>query len=150
MAMKSFVNIHSSASPTISEPTAAAMTVESLVTGAHLVWLVSEWLTLPGAGQPPCIRPFIFNEVSGPQINTLRPRQNKHHFAIDIFKYICLNKNIWISIKIPMKFFPNGPINNMLPLVQILACRRQGGKLLSKTMMVKLPTYVCVLNKLTH
>ena len=29
-------------------------------------------------------------------INTLRPRQNGHHFADDTFKWIFLNKDVWI------------------------------------------------------
>ena len=31
-------------------------------------------------------------------VNTLRPRQNDHHFSDDIFKFIFLNENIWIWI----------------------------------------------------
>ena len=37
-------------------------------------------------------------------INTLRPRQNGRHFPDDIFKWIFLNENIWISINISMNF----------------------------------------------
>ena len=62
--------------------------------------------------------------VSGKQlrpINTLSPRQNGRHFADDIFKCIFLNKNIWIPIKISLKFVPKGPINNIPALVQITA-----------------------------
>ena len=33
-------------------------------------------------------------------INTLRPRQNGRHFPDDIFKWIFLNENVWISINI--------------------------------------------------
>ena len=36
-----------------------------------------------------------------------------------------------ISIKISLKFIPNGPINNIPALVQIIAWRREGGKPLS-------------------
>ena len=36
--------------------------------------------------------------------NTLRPRQNGRHFPDDIFKSIFLNENVWISIKISLKF----------------------------------------------
>ena len=32
-------------------------------------------------------------------LNTLRPRQNGHHLADDIFKRMFLNENIWIWIK---------------------------------------------------
>ena len=76
--------------------------------------------------------------------NTLRPRQNGRHFADDIFKYIFLNENVWIPIKISPKFAPKGRINNIPALVQIMAWRRPGDKPLSEPMMVSLPTHICV------
>ena len=76
--------------------------------------------------------------------NTMRPRQNGRHFADDIFKCIFLNENIWILIKISLKFVPQRPINNIRALVQIMAWRRPGDKPLSGPMMVRLPTHVCV------
>ena len=77
--------------------------------------------------------------------NTLRPRQNGRHFADDTFKNIFLNENVTISIKISLKFIPKGPINNIAPLVQIMAWRRPGDKpLSSETMVVRLPTHICV------
>ena len=54
--------------------------------------------------------------------NTLRLRQNGRHFPDDIFKRIFLNENVWIPIKISLKFVPKGPIKNIPALVQI---RRQ-------------------------
>ena len=77
-------------------------------------------------------------------INTLGPRQNGRHFANDIFKCIFLNENVWISIKISLKFVPKGPINNIPSLFQIMAWRRPGDKPLSEAMMVNLPTHICV------
>ena len=77
-------------------------------------------------------------------INTLRPRQNGRHFPDDIFKCFFLNENGSIAIKIILKFVPNGPIKNILALVQIMAWRRPGDKPLSEPMMVSLPTYICV------
>ena len=77
-------------------------------------------------------------------INTLRPRPNRRHFADDIFKYIFLNENVWIPIKISLKFVPKGRINNISALVQIMAWRRPGDKPLSEPMMVSLPTHICV------
>ena len=47
-------------------------------------------------------------------------------FPDDIFKYIFVNENIWISIK--MKFVPHGTINNIPALVQIIAWRLPGNK----------------------
>ena len=77
-------------------------------------------------------------------INTLWPRQNGRHFADDIFKCIFLNENGWIPIKISLKFVPKVPINNIPALVQIMAWRRPGDKLLSEPMMIRLPTHICV------
>ena len=67
---------------------------------------------------------------------TLRPRQNGHSFAYDIFKCIFLNENVWISIKISLKFVPKGPINNIPALVQIMAWRLPGDKPSSEPMVV--------------
>ena len=76
--------------------------------------------------------------------NTFRPRQNGRHFADDIFKHIFMNENIWIPIKISLKFLPKGSINKIPALVQIMAWRRPGDKPLSGPMMVNLPTHICV------
>ena len=70
-------------------------------------------------------------------INTLRPRQNGRHFADDIFKCNFMNENVWIPIKISLKFVPEGPINNISALVQIMAWRRIGDKPLSEPMMTQ-------------
>ena len=77
-------------------------------------------------------------------LNTLRPRQNGRSFPDDIFKWISLKENVWISINISLKFVPKGPINNIPTLVQIMAWRRPGDKPLSEPMMVSLPTHKCV------
>ena len=77
-------------------------------------------------------------------VNTLRPRRNRRHFTYDIFKCIFLNENVWISVKISLKFVPNGPIDNIPALVQIMAWRRWGDKPLFEQMMVSLPTHICV------
>ena len=77
-------------------------------------------------------------------LNTLRPSQNGRLFPDEIFKWVFLNENIWISIKISPKFVPKGPISNIPVLVQIMAWRRPGDKPLSETMMVRLPTHICV------
>ena len=75
-------------------------------------------------------------------LNTLRLRQNGRHFADDIFKCIFLNENVIILIKISLKFVPNGPINNILALVQIMVWRRPGDKPLSEPMMIRLPQHI--------
>ena len=76
------------------------------------------------------------------EFNTLRPRQNGRHFADDIFKYIFLNGNFWIPVKISLKFVPKGTINIIPALVQIMAWRRPGDKPLSEPMVVSLPTHI--------
>ena len=53
-------------------------------------------------------------------VNTLRPRQSCRHFADDIFKWIFLNRNVWIFIEISLTFVPKGQINNILVLDQIM------------------------------
>ena len=82
--------------------------------------------------------------VQGAWVDSLRPRQNGRHIADDIFKCIFLNENVWILIKISLKFVPKGPINNIPALVQIMAWRRPGDKPLSESMMANLPTHICV------
>ena len=83
--------------------------------------------------------------------NSLRPRRSRCYFANYIFKYSFLNKNALISIKISLKFIPNGPINNIPASVQIMAWCRPGAKPLSETMMVSLHIYESLsLNELIH
>ena len=78
------------------------------------------------------------------KFNTFTPRWNGQHFADDILKCIFFNENIWIWIKISLKFVPKGLINYSPSLVQIMAWRRPGNKPLSELMMVSLPTHICV------
>ena len=84
-------------------------------------------------------------------LNTLRPRQDGRHFADDRFKCIFLNENVSVSIKISLKFDPNGPYNNIPALVQIMAWRRPGDKPLSEPMMVLRRIYASLgLNELNR
>ena len=77
-------------------------------------------------------------------VNTLRLRQNGRHFADDTFNLIFVNENVSISIKIALKFVPKGLIYNISALVQVMALRRPGDKPLFESMMVSLPTHICV------
>ena len=77
-------------------------------------------------------------------VNTLRPRTIGRHIADDIFNCIFLNENVWIPIKISLKFVPKDQMNNIPALVQIMAWRRPGDKPLSAPMMVNLLTHICV------
>ena len=86
----------------------------------------------------------VYSTVCWGWLNTLRPRLNGHHFADDIFKCIFLNENAWLPIKISLKFVPQGPINNIPALVQIMVWCRPGDKPLSGPMLVRLPTHICV------
>ena len=58
--------------------------------------------------------------------NTLWSRKNGRHFPDDTLKHIFLNENVTILIKMSQKFVFKGPMNNILALVQIMACRRPG------------------------
>ena len=77
-------------------------------------------------------------------LNPLRPRQNGHQFTDDIIKYIFLNENVWVSIKISLEFVPRGPVNNIPVLVQIMTWRRPGDKPLSEPMGASSLTHICV------
>ena len=76
--------------------------------------------------------------------NTLRRRQNGRHFPDDIFKWIFLNENVWISVNISLKFVARGSTNNIPALVQVTAWRPPGDMPLSEPMMVRLPMHICV------
>ena len=71
-------------------------------------------------------------QVLQPSNNTLRPRQNGHHFADNIFKCIFWNENVWIPVEISLKFVPKCAINNIQSLVQMMAWRRPSNKPLSE------------------
>ena len=77
-------------------------------------------------------------------LNTLRPRQTGRHSPDDIFSCIFLNQNVWISLKISLKFVPKVRFDNIPALVQIMVWRRPGDKPLSEPMMVSLLTHLCV------
>ena len=77
-------------------------------------------------------------------ITTFRSRWNKRYYLDDIIECIFLNESVLISVKFSLKFFPNGPINNIPSFVQIMAWRRSSHKPLSEPMMVRLLTRTCV------
>ena len=70
-----------------------------------------------------------------PLLNKWRLRQNDHHLADNIFKCNFLKENVWISIKISLKFLHKGLIDTMPALVHIVAWRWTGDKPLSEPMM---------------
>ena len=61
--------------------------------------------------------------------NTLRPKPNGRHFPDNIFKCIFLNENVWIPIKISVKFVPEVWINNIPALVRIIAWYQPGASM---------------------
>ena len=72
---------------------------------------------------------------------TLRPRQKCRRHPDDIFKCIFLNENLWITIKMSLKFVNKGPIDDVPALFQTMSW--PGDKPLSKPMIVSLVTYIC-------
>ena len=78
-------------------------------------------------------------------VNRLRTRHYGHHSADDILKYIFLNKNVWISIKISPEFVPKCPISNISALVQTRAWCRPDYNPLFEPRMVRLTRHICVI-----
>ena len=67
------------------------------------------------------------------------PPFSRRHFQMHF-----LNENVWISIKISLKFVRKGVFNNFPVLGQIMAWRPPGDKPLSEPMMESLLTHICV------
>ena len=65
------------------------------------------------------------------------------NLADDIFNRILLNENVWILIKISLKFVPKGLIDNKPALVQVMAWRRTGDKPLPEPFLTQsIDTYM--------
>ena len=76
--------------------------------------------------------------------NTLGSRQKCRHFTDGIGKHI-LHENAWISIQISLKCIHRGLINDMAALVQTMAWRKTGDKLLSEPMVTLFTdAYMCL------
>ena len=84
------------------------------------------------------------NYMNGGKAGISTLRRNRRHSADDIFKCIFLNENVWIQIKISLKFIPKAPINNIPTLVLITAWRRPGAKPLSEPVMIILLMHIYV------
>ena len=61
--------------------------------------------------------------------------KNNHNLADDILSRIFVNQNVWISIKMSLKFVLNGPVANMPAYVQIVALCQTGDKPISGPMV---------------
>ena len=55
----------------------------------------------------------------------------------DIFKWIFLNENVRIMIQSSLRFVPKSPIDNKPALVQVMAWRQTGHKLLPEPMLTQ-------------
>ena len=77
-------------------------------------------------------------------LNTLRWRQNGRQFPDDKFKCISFDENVWISLKMSMKFVPKVRINNITSLVLIMAwCGQATSHYLNQWWFILL-THICV------
>ena len=70
-------------------------------------------------------------------VNPSPPGQNGRRFAYGSFKRIFINEKCFISIRISLKFVPEGPIGSKAALVQVMACRRTGDKPLPEPMLIQ-------------
>ena len=74
----------------------------------------------------------------------MRPTQNDRHITDDVSKCIFSNGNVWISVKISLKFVPKIPTNNIPAFVQIMAWRSSEDRPLSELIMASLLTHKCI------
>ena len=65
----------------------------------------------------------------------MRPRQNGRLFAQYKKKSIFFNENCCSLIQVSLKYVSNGPNDNNLSLLQIMACRLFGAKPLSEPVL---------------
>ena len=52
-----------------------------------------------------------------------------------------MNENVYILIRISLKFVPKGPIDNKSALVQVITCRQTGDKPFPEPMLTQF-TYI--------
>ena len=76
--------------------------------------------------------------------NILRLRLNGRHFADDTLTCIFLNESVWLLNEISLNIVPNGLMNNIPALVQIMACCRTGDKPLFEPMLIRLLMHICI------
>ena len=77
-------------------------------------------------------------------LSLLRPTQyGRRHFA-DIFKGILHSENVLIPTKMSLEFVPEGLINNIPALAQIMDWLRPGHKPLSEQMIDRVVKHKCV------
>ena len=88
---------------------------------SHFKQPINVYLLPPSCLQCPRLLPDIWNGEKQKchrwVLNTWRRRQNGRHFTDNIYICIFLNENVWIYIKISLKFVAKGPTNNIPALV---------------------------------
>ena len=114
----------------MSAPASHVSTMALVKTASMVSCVIAHQITK----EPSVTKVTMQNAVS--LLNLLRPRQNRRRFA-DVFQCNFLNENVWIPIKISLKFVPKCPINTISVLVQIMAWRLLGAKPLSEPMMTR-------------
>ena len=80
--------------------------------------------------------------------NKLRRRQNGRHIPDDTFKCIFLNENVWISIKISLKFVTKDPIKIKVKVWQTLLTYKNNW--LSLQQLTVIQSRGCLSNKLVN
>ena len=123
--------------------------------------LGSHWLLLFGkatkVGSPPNFSKLISQLWGIPQLQYFITLSLDPHWTYFLkhYRYIYYKKTPKLVAKIlatkfgfvpdcSLKFVPEGPINNIPSLVQIMAWRRSGDNPLFEPMTVRLSTYICV------
>ena len=92
---------------------------------------------------PQCVK-WVHGPMPSMPLLSLRLRQDDCHFADNIFNLsVFLNENVFIWLKISLKFVPKVRINNIPALIQIMAWRRSGDKPLPEPMIVSLLMHIC-------
>ena len=145
---------HRSGDKPLSVPMMVSLLTHICVTRSQWVNTWYNWLT---SANQPCslVITVTVNHVSRAwrtqvvPCNTLCDHKLKclmglTHWGRDIFKWIFLNENVWISTNISLNFVPKGLINNIPALVQIMAWCRPGNNPSSEPMMANLLTHICV------
>ena len=77
-----------------------------------------------------------------PLIYALSRRHFWYYARKHIWQETINDENVWILIKISLKFVHKGPIDYIPVLVQIMVWRRSGDKPLSELMLIILPTHI--------
>ena len=112
------------------------------------VWGIHQWSVNSLHKGPVTRKMFPFDDViMGKHWSTFWEHievETKWHFEANIFKCIFLKKNVGISIKIPLKYVPKDPTNNISALGPIMAWCLPDNKPLSEPMMVCLLIHKCI------